>query len=240
MRVRQIAATLLLISATVGAMVAIAAILVGGAGEFGGREIVALAAVLVCAGGSIVAMASLAAWQLPSAWLVSRLGVTSAIAAMATILVGALIEPSWDPFWQVFATTAILAIAGGHGSMVSLAKLPLKHQWVRVLTLWTDALLVVALLVLVWREPGRQRITTVLAIADSALTFAVVLLHAMNRFAPMSGCIGEVRFGPRCGKRLWHPAGELRCHHCEERFLIELRPASELSSAVARTKSNDR
>jgi hypothetical protein len=56
----------------------------------------------------------------------------------------------------------------------------------------------------------------------------------MNRAAPGEVSGADVCFCPGCGRRLWYPAGDIRCHHCLRCFHIELRPADEPPTAVAR------
>jgi len=96
------------------------------------------------------------------------------------------------------------------------------------------------LLAIVWDvaddDDGILQIIAVLAILVSAATLAVGVFHWMSRVEVARRDGAEVSYCPRCGKRLWQPAGEVRCHHCDARFFIELRPAGELPTAISRSR----
>ena len=78
------------------------------------------------------------------------------------------------------------------------------------------------------------KLIAVLAILDVGITLATFALDFMGRSAPPEGGVAEVCFCPRCGRRLWLPAGEVRCHHCKACFFVELRASGELPTAIAR------
>lgn len=191
---------------------------------------------LVVSGASLLVMSAIAAWDLSGARLYSRVCVLASTVAMGLIISVIWIEPHREIYWKMSATWAGFAVASAHGSMLALARLAPRYHWVRTAAIAVGTLLLAGVLSAVWEvEPGRKllRLLGALAIAETGLTLAVGALRYAGRVAPAGHGVAEVCFCPRCGKRLWLPAGELRCHHCEETFFVELRGRGELPDAVA-------
>ena len=231
---RRIAPRILLGSIALSCLLGIYAVLAGHFGQFEGKV---LATSISISLASVLAMASFAAWELPMARLPSRIGLIGSVAGCALVIVGFWTEPHNDPVWQVAASMCLVGLAGAHVSVLLLARLAPVHHWLRPAAVAIDVMIVVATLALIWEisheSDAMLRGLAVLAIVGGALSLAILVVHLVHRLAP-AGTDVEVRFCPRCGKRLWHPAGEIRCHHCEEAFLIELRPTGELPNAIAR------
>jgi hypothetical protein len=68
-------------------------------------------------------------------------------------------------------------------------------------------------------------------VLDAASSVAIVMLHVMGRVAPPAGAVPEICYCPRCGKKLWVPYGEVLCRHCEDSYLVEPRPRTDLPPA---------
>lgn len=234
MSVRTIVLRTLLVSIAIGALLGILAVLGGGFGK-GGLKI--LATSFSVAGACALVMASLSAWQLPGARLWSRVGAFGALAGLALFLAGIWIEVNPDSYWQVTASLIVFGCAGAHGSLLSLARLAPRHQWMRVAALANLVLLAVSVCAALWsrhESDANWKAIAVFAILDVAFTLAVAALDLVNRSSAPEGGVAEVCFCPRCGRRLWHPAGEVRCGHCKAAFFIELRPSEDLPTAIAR------
>jgi hypothetical protein len=230
---RRIALRVLLVSIGISSMLGILAVLGGTFGHTAGK---ALATSVTVSCASLIALAAFAAWELPAARVLSRVGVWCSAIAMVLIVIG-LWSEAQEPFWKLAAAVSVIAIGGAHGSMLQLARLAPKVQWPRTAALATGALLVATFLAMIWDDRSADslaKLAAVLAIGDAGLTLAVVALHFGSRTIPPADGVDEVCFCPRCGKRLWVPAGEVRCRHCEEAFRIELHAKGNLPDAIAR------
>jgi hypothetical protein len=182
-------------------------------------------------------IACFVAWELPAASVVSRAGVGTTLIAFAMFVVGLWGEMNSDSYWQTTCTFIAIAMAGAHGSLISLARLGPRHQWLRPASLVCSAFLVAAVCAALWSHRPSQatfKWIAVLAILDTALTLAIGALHFLGRNTAPAGGVAEVCFCPGCGRRLWQPAGEVRCHHCKAAYYVELRPAGDLPTAIAR------
>lgn len=228
----------LLVSICIGALMGIVAILGARFGDTGLKVMVTSFAIsAACA----LTMASFAAWELPSARLWSRAGAWASNAAVAALIAGIWAEHDGDTLWKVVACVGVVGIAGAHGSLISLARLPPRHQLVRSIALGNLALLASAIGGAFWiKDPGDEvfQLIGVLGVLDVAFTLAIGGLDYYNRtnlVGPETGArVAEVCFCPRCGRRLWYPAGEIRCNHCNAAFYIEVRAAQDLPAAVAK------
>jgi hypothetical protein len=231
---RLIAMRALLVSVVIGALLGIFGILAGNLGNFGIKIMLTSFAV---GGASALIMASLAAWQLPAGHVMSRLGVFGSLVALATVLFGMWVEMNSDSYWKLAFTCVVVAAVGAHGSLTSLAKLAPRHQWLRPVALATTAFLGAGVCAAIWSEVDGNvtwKAIAILGILDVAFTLVLGALDFMNRNAAPEGGVAEVCFCPGCGRRLFLPAGEVRCHHCKACFFIELRPSSDLPTAITR------
>jgi len=231
----RIALRVLLGSIAVSCLLGIYAVLAGHFGEFEGKV---LATSVAISGASVLVMASFGAWELPAARVASRVGVVGSVGGVLMVISGIWVEPRGDFAWQLAASLCLLGVAGAHVSLLLLARLAPAQQWLRPAAVAIEVMIVAAVLALIWEvareSDGLLRTLAVLAILGSGLSLATLVFHLVNRVTPPSGVKAEICFCPRCGKRLWHPAGEVRCHHCDACFMIEMRPAGELPSAIAR------
>ncbi len=224
----------LLVSVALGALLGIFGILAGDLGTLG---ITTLLTSAVVAGASTLIMAALAAWHHQSGRVMSRLGVGGSLAALAMCVAGLWIEVDSDGYWKLAFTCVVLAAVGAHGSLIVLARLSQRNQWLRPVALANTAFLGAAVCAVVWSEfhgDGTWKLIAILAIVDISLTLALGALDFIARGAAPDGGVAEVCFCPRCGRRLFHPAGEVRCHHCKACFFVELRPSSDLPTAIAK------
>ena len=207
-------------------------------GDFGrtGEEVLLTA--MAISGASLLMMASLSSWNLANGRRRALVGAVSAGLSLVLVVPGMWLEVESDGWWRVAVTLLLVATHCAHGSLLQLARLAPRYQWSRWASIALAALLVVLILTLVWDlAEGDDFVFQVIgvdAILLAAATMAVGVFHWMSRVEVAQQGGAEVTFCPRCGKRLWQPAGEVRCPHCEARFFIELRPAGELPTAIAR------
>lgn len=236
MQLRNVALRVLLVSVAASALIGIVAILGGDLGKGAGK---ALATSLAVSGAGILAVAAFSGWDLPAARVMSRLGVVASAVALVLVIYGIWREPRGDTFWQLVASTSMLAAGGAHGSLLALAILAPRYQWARTVALACSVLLIAAVLAMIWEvgdDDGLLKVVGVLAIAEAALTVTVGVLRYASRAIAPAGAVAEVCFCPGCGKRLWLPAGEIACRHCGAAFLVELRTRTELPGAELRPR----
>lgn len=233
---KRIAIRLLLVAIVVSSLLGIVGIV---GGKFDETGVKCLVTALMVGGGCLVALACIGAWEKQGALVVSRLGVIATAVAVVMGCYSVWANNNHDWLMKLIAAFVIIGVASAHASTMWLTRLPPSLQGLRTATLATSVLLVMVLLGILWSEPrgeGAYQVIAVLAIIAAALTVAVAAVSAGTRASagPQSGS-ADVCFCPRCGKSLWEPAGEIRCRHCDERFVIELRKAEDLPDAVLRT-----
>lgn len=235
MRLRTLALRALIGSVAIGSLLGIIAILGGSMGETGWKI---LATSFSISGASALVLASLSAWALPAATLWSRLGVFATLIGLFSLNLGMWTEQNKDGWWQVTFSIIVFGAAGAHGSLLSLARLPPKYQAVRVLALTNLVLLAVGVSAAVWAKHDSDatfKLIAIVAILDVAFTLSIGALDYVNRSStPHEGGGADICFCPRCGRRVWLPAGEIRCDHCKSAFYIELRKSEDLPSAIVR------
>jgi len=225
----------LIVSVSIGSLLGIIAILGGSMGNTGWKI---LATSFSISGASALVLASLAAWALPAAKLWSRLGVYATLGGLLLLDFGFWSERNSDGYWQLTFSIIVFGAAGAHGALLSLARLPPKYQPVRVLALTNLVLLAVGVSAAVWSKHDSDatfKLIAIVAILDVAFTLSIGALDYINRSStPLEGGHADVCFCPRCGRRVWLPAGEVRCDHCKSAFYIELRKSEDLPTAIAR------
>lgn len=211
--------------------------------RFGKIEEKVLLTALAISGASILMMASLSSWNLASGRRRALVGAVSAGLALVLVVPGMWLEVDSHGWWRVAVTLILVATHCAHGSLLQFARLAPRYQWSRWASIALAALLVALVLSLVWDladgDDAVFQVIAVDAILLAAATMAVGVFHWMSRVEVAKQGGAEVAFCSRCGKRLWQPAGEVRCHHCEARFFIEFRPTGELPTAIAR-KADER
>jgi hypothetical protein len=229
---RTLALRILLGSVVVCAVLGIVLIL---GGRLSDLALKIMATTFAVSSMSLLGLGSFAGWNADGGRLFARVGVVSSIATAIMIFVE--IWLGWNSMFavQLELTFLILAFTGAHNALASLTKLAPQHQWIRPTVHAITTLLAASLLAAVWDigvSAGLAKLIGVLTVLDAASTITIVVFHVLDRVAPPPGNVAEVCYCPRCGKRLWVPAGEVRCHHCDERFFIELRPKGDLPDAI--------
>jgi hypothetical protein len=235
MRARRWAFRALLGSIAISALMGIWAIL---GGDFDELAMKVLGTSLAISGTCVLGIAALSAWHLAAAKVVSRGGVATSIAALALFIPGIWIEVDADEFWQLTASFALLALGAAHGALLAHTRLAPRFGWARPAATTLAGLLACLLLALLWDVAdggdGLEQAIAIASILVCAATLAVVVFHFMSRVESGERGGADVCFCPRCGKRMWQPAGEVRCAHCDARFRIEVLTSSDIPTAIAR------
>lgn len=110
-------------------------------------------------------------------------GIALALAAGVLFIVGIWLDVRAGAYWRTSAVAGVLAIASAHVSLLWLARLGPRFEWVS----WTAFGVIAALAgIVVWMVIGSPpeelflRPLTVLAIVASALTIVTPVLHKLN------------------------------------------------------------
>lgn len=236
MRARRWAFRALLGSIAISALMGIWAIL---GGDFDDLALKVLGTSLSISGASVLGIAALSAWHLAGARVLSRAGVASSLAALVIAIPGMWLEVTEDPYWQLAVSFVIVAVGAAHGALLAHTRLAPRFAWARPAATALAGLLGCLLLALLWevsdhRSDATQQSIAVVSILLAAATLAVVVFHFMSRVDIAERGGAEICFCPRCGKRLWQPAGEVRCSHCDARFRIEVLPTGDIPVAIKR------
>jgi hypothetical protein len=180
MSARSLALRILVTSVLVAAALGVIALLTGEMSELGVKV---LLTTITISGTSLLALASFAAWSQPGARVFSRVGLSSSMAT-AAIIIAAIWSDTSLVSAEVLFSCIILGVAGAHGSLLSLARLAPKYRWARVVGHVVGALLVTAVLALIWDlvegTDGLWRLIGALAILDAAATVMIVAFHVME------------------------------------------------------------
>ena len=236
MRARRWAFRMLLGSIAVSALLGIWAIL---GGDFDLLAMKVLATSLSISAASVLGIAALSGWHLAAARVLSRAGAGSSVAALAMTIPGVWLEIEIDAWWQLALSFVLIAIGAAHGALLAHTRLAPRFEWARPAATALAGMLGCFLLALLWEVADddhtlTQQLIAVLSILLAAATLAVVVFHFMSRTETEERGAADVCFCPRCGKRMWQPAGEVRCPHCEARFRVEVLPTGDVPTAVVR------
>jgi hypothetical protein len=128
----------------------------------------------------------------------------------------------FDPYYKILFISTILAFTLAHFSILALARLPLRWDWVRWATLasiTTLALYIITMIILELEGDFTIRLLGVLGILDGCGTIitpvllklvgthAAALQHKAIDYNITLQC-------PRCNKRGTYPLGAITCDHC--------------------------
>jgi len=178
MSLRKITLRILITSVVISAVIGVIAVLAGDLSELGVRV---LLTTMTISGTSLLALASFAAWN--HARVFSRLGLVASLATAAAII-GEIWFDARVVSSEVLLTCIILAIAGAHGSLLSLARLAPQRRWARSAGHIVGTLLATVLLALLWDlvegSDGLWRWLGVLTILDAAATLMIIVFHLME------------------------------------------------------------
>lgn len=237
MRARRWAFRALLGSIAISALMGIWAIL---GGDFDELAMKVLATSLSISAACVLGIAALGGWHLAGARALSRGGVVSSIAALVMTIPGIWLEVDTDEWWQLVVSFVLIAVAAAHGSLLAHTRLAPRFEWARPAATALAGLLGCLLLAILWDvadddDTMTQQAIAVVSILLAAATLAVVVFHFMSRVESAERGGADICFCPRCGKRMWQPAGEVRCPHCDARFRIDVLPTGDVPAAIVRS-----
>jgi hypothetical protein len=234
MNVRQLLLRLMLAAVVACCAVVMVAIILD---RFDDTATKLLGSAIVLALGSLFAMASLAGWQHPRARSFARVCL-AATGFAVTGLVLAIWKDPGETAWQLVFTAITFAVGTAHLLIIAQTNLAPRYRWTWPAVLGCDALITALTLAAAWSHRPSDSLLQLLAalvVAGSGLTFSVAVFHRLSRFVagPTGSAPAVVCFCPGCGKALFYPAGEIRCHHCDRSFFVEARLRADPPLAVA-------
>jgi len=134
--------------------------------------------------------------------------------------------------WEFTFSAWVLAVAGSMASLLSLANLDRRYQWIRRSTVLCLLLLTLLFFVVIWMKPYRwdsellARGMGVLGIGVACGTLAVPIFHRITaikrREAVRTTELSITATCPRCGRAQALPVGRSACVQCKLRFVIEI------------------
>jgi hypothetical protein len=218
--VKRLALRLLIVSVGISALLGIYALL---AGDFGELEVRILLTSLSVSGASILSMACGVAWERGRLGYLPRAGVLLAIASCALVVVGIWAKISEEEFWKSVASASIVAVALGHSSLLSLARLEPRFSWSLPCAYVNAILLAAVLVIVIWTEADSEwlwRGVGVLTVLLSGVTILVPVFHRMGRTVDLL-VPGAIQFCPSCGASVPTGEREASCGRCGASFRIE-------------------
>jgi hypothetical protein len=111
-------------------------------------------------------------------------GIALAIGAAALIIFGMWTEVTTEAYWKAAASLSVFAVACGHLSLLSMARLAEQFRWSLVtayVVIFGVAALIVAMILGEPRGEAMFRLLAVAAIIDAAITILVPVFHWMSR-----------------------------------------------------------
>ncbi len=182
-------------------------------------------------GASLMGLASAAAWERHRWHPIGPAGIMAAAAALALILVGIWLEPSWrnEIFWKTMAVACVAGVALPTLGLLSTARLRREYGWVRRVTVMVVTILAGQIAFTFIAEVDDEvwgRMMGILAIASVCGVIAVPILHRVSALRTTE----EVRTFestlsltcPRCKTVQDLPTGRARCRECKLRINIEI------------------
>jgi hypothetical protein len=193
-----------------------------------------LATTATIGGASILGLAAAVPWERrkwhPIGPVAMLFVVVAAIMLFAFIW---LAEPYrlWrsEGFMKSLVIACILAVAGPHAGLLSLARLRRSYEWVRVATAILIALLTGLILAMILAETDDDllvRLGGILGIGVACGTIAVPILHRVSAIAKeesiQTTALELSLTCPRCSTTQTLRAGRSQCGACGLRFRIEI------------------
>nr|HEX4315478.1 hypothetical protein [Kofleriaceae bacterium] len=233
----RLALRVLLASIAVSCLFAILGV-AGGDSDHTAGKLFGSALAIGCA--SLLAMAAFYAWSHPYARAIARVCLATTGLALVGVMYAIWVHTSGDLAFDIIASAATLALASAHATILAQTRLAPSFQWARPATFACDAMLVGAVLAAVWHTGHHDEALfqgiAILSIVAVGMTLTTIVLHAMSRHepVPVTGERAAVFYCPGCGKRLWAPAGDVRCWHCTKVFAVHpVDDAVEPAHAIA-------
>ena len=222
-RARRLGVTAFFVSVTVNAALGIYAVLAPGFGETQGKI---LGTSLFITGAVLVALACEPAWERRLLGLVPPAAAALGMAGFALAIGGIWIQPESETWAKVMGTMFTLSLAGVAASLLVLAQVVPRHEWLFKVTfalLGAGALMYGVALWLNEPPSGFMRAMGVVMITLAAFAVTIPVVHWIDRgaLASAEATTGGVRFCPHCGRKLAGEIGaDLSCSRCGRGFVV--------------------
>ncbi len=207
---------LVLASIATGAVLGIVTLLGADVGDTGAKIIGTSFSVT---GAALLAMPAAAAWERKQLGPLPAVGIASAVAGFAWLIVGMWIEYGTDWLWKAPATLIVVAVAVAVVALLDMAKLASPHRWVLTAARISTAVVAAMVVIGMWSELDSDaywRVFGVAAVLLAAFLAATPILHRSSRTA-----VGVARYCPMCGTAHEAPTGvETSCPACEHAYRV--------------------
>ncbi len=177
---RSTALNLLVASLLISGALGIAALLVK---EFGTLQARVLLTSLTVSAASILALASATALERRRYRTLAKSGIAVTAVAAVCILIIIWFDPRDDDFIRLVGSVATIAIALAHCSLLSLATLAPRHEWVQRAAFASAGLLASLLVIFYWTEFDEEWYLRILGIASIVVTVLTILVPVMHKIA---------------------------------------------------------
>ncbi len=222
-RVRRAALGVFFTSISVNAALGIYALV---APEFGDTQSKLLASSLCVTGAILVALACEPAWERGLLGPVPYAGAIAGAIGFGMAVGGIWFEPDSATYGKAMGSILDVAGACTIASLLALARLAKRHEWVFVVATALLALGAAMFAVMPWLgdDPPEVLLRTmgVVYVAFAALAVTVPVLHWVDRSARAKADASDaVRYCPHCGKPVaGEPGSPIRCDRCARAFLV--------------------
>lgn len=242
-RMRRIGLGAFFVSVAVNAALGIYAVV---APEFGETQGKILATSLCVTGAALLALACEPAWERRLLSPVPHLGAVLGAVGFGLAIAGIWAEPESAFLGRATGSTMAVAFGCVGASLLALARLARRHEWVLRVALWLVALGMGLVAIVPWLgdDPNEWYVRTmgVVLIGLAAFTVSIPVLHWVDRstLAPAEFPSDGVRFCPYCGSGVAAEAGGgAYCSRCGREFVVgtQERSASRAGSVANRRET---
>ena len=222
-RVRRVALTVFFASISVNAALAIYALVVP---EFGETQSKLLGSSLCVTAAVLVALVCEPAWERGLLGPVPYAGTLAGAVGFGMAVGGIWLEPESATYGKAMGSILDIAVACAIASLLALARLAHRHEWVFIVATALLALGAAMFAVLPWLgdDPPELFLRTmgVVLVAFAAFAVSVPVLHWVDRSARARAAASDaVRYCPHCGKPVaGEPGSPIRCERCTRAFVV--------------------
>ena len=222
-RARRVGLAAFFASVAVNAVLGIYAVVAPGFGETQGKI---LGTSLCITGAILLALACEPAWERKLLGFVPPAAAVLGAVGFALAIGGIWTEPESETWARVMGTIFTFSIAGVVASLLILARVAPRHEWLFKVTFALLGVGAAMYSVLPWLDdpPSEYvRALGVVMIALAAFAVTVPVVHWIDRgaLAVAEATTGGVRFCPYCGQELAGEIGaELSCSQCGREFMV--------------------
>jgi hypothetical protein len=214
---RRTALAVLIVAIVAAAVAAVLALFNGGWSDLEFRVVLTSAVVAL---SSILTMACGAAWESGQIKTLPLLGGSSSLLAGSMTVVSIWVSYiGHDAWWKILATAWIVGVAATHASLMALARVGAREQWVVYAAFMAILTLSAQLLLPVWFDGKLNGMALAInSVIVTALSLVVPLLHKMHGLdtKPEEGHYAC----PSCGQTGRGPLGSMRCESCGTRYHV--------------------